>query len=201
MSTREEPTGRQALAAQLGKLLAELRGPEKSQKAVVDEANRRRRTAAGRPKDEPWPRRKGGEDLSPKTLNDWLPKQPGSKEPSVPRSFEALWSVVEVMLRWTGQLRDKTSENQLHRYWRELYAEAQRGTSLDEEVRGYLEAARKAAEQHPYLDILGQIDPPSLAKVHVRQRSRPAVDDADAEPGNGRRSPADSQDQVGTPHG
>ncbi|MET9878563.1 hypothetical protein ABZZ36_28600 [Actinacidiphila glaucinigra] len=175
MSTTEEPPGRQALAPQLELLQDELRNvrPRKSQKAAVEEANRRRRAAAGRPKDVPWPRDKGGVDLSPTTVNEWFPKLRGSKEPRVPHDFQDLWSVVAVMLEWTGQLTDKPSAGRLRHYWDKLHADAQRGTSLDEEVRGYLEAARKVAEEHPYPGLLGQ--PPSLTEVYVRQRSRTAT--------------------------
>ncbi|MCX5318070.1 NACHT domain-containing NTPase [Streptomyces sp. NBC_00154] len=176
----EEPAGRQALAAQLGQLhaeLRELRQPERTQKAAVEEANRRRRTAAGRPKDVPWPRKESGADLSPQTVNDWFPKQRGSKEPSVPQDFDDLWSMVAVMLEWTGQLRDKPSVGRLRHHWYKLHEDAQRGTSLDEEVRGYLEAVWKAAQQHPYPGIPGQIGPPSLPEVYVRQRSRPVARD------------------------
>ncbi|MDX2935575.1 HEAT repeat domain-containing protein [Streptomyces ipomoeae] len=59
---------------------------------------------------------------------------------------------------------------------------AHRGTSMDEEVRGYLAAARKAAEKHPYLSIP---EPPSLDTVYVRQHSRPAARDGHTVPGDG----------------
>jgi hypothetical protein len=54
------------------------------------------------------------------------------------------------------------------------------GQSLDAQVRGYLEAAGKAAEQHPYPGVPGQAEPPPLAQVYVRQRSRPAARDSRA---------------------
>ncbi|MFJ3824982.1 NACHT domain-containing protein, partial [Streptomyces nodosus] len=103
----------------------------------------------------------------------------------MPQDFEDLWFVVAVMLEWTGQLTDPRSAGRLRHRWGELHGDAQRGTSLDEEVRGYLEAAWKAAEQHPYPGIPGQIGPPSLAEVYVRQRSRPAAWDGHAAPRDG----------------
>ncbi|MEV5877437.1 trypsin-like peptidase domain-containing protein [Streptomyces sp. NPDC052101] len=38
-------------------------------------------------------------------------------------------------------------------------------------MRDYLQAARKAGEQHPYQNVLGPSAPPSLVKVFVHQRS------------------------------
>ncbi|MFE1855403.1 NACHT domain-containing protein [Streptomyces sp. NPDC059489] len=181
----EEPAGRQALAEQLGLLQAELRRRGKTRKAAVEEANSRRRAAAGRPKDVPWPRREGGADLSFQAVNDWFPKQKGSKETSVPQDFEDLWSVVGVMLEWTGPLRDRPSADRLRHRWNKLHEDTQRGAALDEAVRGYLEAARKAAEQHPYPGLPGQMGPPSLAEVYVRQRSRPTARDEHAPPRDG----------------
>ncbi|MEU5327377.1 NACHT domain-containing protein [Streptomyces parvus] len=177
MSATREPSGRQALAERLGRLHGELRQQGKTQKDAVEEANRRLRTADGRPQDVRSPRRTGGVDLSVTAVNDWFPKQKGAKEPSVPRDFEDLWAVVAVMLKWTGQLGNKSSEIGFRRSWSELFKAAQQATGLDEEVRGYLEAAWKAAEQHPYPGVPGQVSPPSLAAVYVRQRSRLAAQD------------------------
>ncbi|MFC6135637.1 NACHT domain-containing protein [Streptomyces spororaveus] len=168
-------SGRGALAEELGWLQAELRRKGKTQKAAVEEANRRRRAAAGRSQDAPWPRKEGGLDLPVQTVNDWFPKQKGSKEPRMPQDFADLWSVVAVMLEWTGQLPDKPSAGRQRHHWNELHTDAQRGTSLDEQVRGYLQAGRKAAEQHPHPGIPGRTAPPSLAHVYVRQHSRPAA--------------------------
>ncbi|MFE2424849.1 hypothetical protein [Streptomyces hokutonensis] len=173
-ATAEPASGREALAAQLGLLQAELRERGTTQKGAVEEANRRRRRAADRPGDVPWPRKDGGVDLSLQAVNDWFPKQKGSKEPSVPQDFEDLWSVVAVMLDWTGQLTDSRAAARLRGDWKELHAEARRGNGLDEGVRAYLEAARKAAEQHPYPGIPGRTAPPSLTEVYVRQRTSPA---------------------------
>ncbi|MEU0807478.1 hypothetical protein [Streptomyces sp. NPDC005970] len=185
MSGAEEPvSGRAALAAQLGLLQAGLRQRGKTQKAAVEEANRRRRRAAGRPEDLAWPRKDGGVDLSLQAVNDWFPKQKGSKEPSAPADFEDLWSLVAVMLEWTRQLTDKRSRGRLRYDWNKLYEDAQRGTGLDEEVRAYLEAVRKVAEQHPHPGIPGWTAP-SLAEVYVRQRSTPLTRDrGDASRGN-----------------
>ncbi|WP_330481372.1 NACHT domain-containing protein [Streptomyces sp. NBC_00724] len=177
MSGAEEPvSGRAALAAQLALLQTGLRQRGQTQKAAVEEANRRRRRAAGRPQDLPWPRKDGGVDLSLQAVNDWFPKQKGSKEPSVPADFEDLWSLAAVMLEWTRQLTDKRSGSRLRYDWNKLYEDAQRGTGLDEEVRAYLEAVRKAAEQHPHPGIPGRAAPP-LAEVYVRQRSTPLARD------------------------
>lgn len=177
VSGAEEPvSGRAALAAQLGLLQSGLRQRGKTQKAAVEEANRRRRRAAGGREDVPWPRKDGGVDLSLQAVNDWFPKEKGTKEPSVPADFEDLWSLVAVMLEWTGQLTDKRSGGKLRYDWNELYEQAQRGTGLDEEVRAYLEAVRKAAEQHPHPGIPGQTAPP-LAEVYIRQRSTPVAGD------------------------
>jgi hypothetical protein len=41
-----------------------------------------------------------------------------------------------------------------------------------------LRPARKAAEHHPYPGVPGRMNPPSLAEVYVRQRSRPAARDS-----------------------
>ncbi len=167
-------SARRALAVRLERLQTELRWQAKTQKAAVAEANRRRRIAAGRSGEAPWPRREGGVDLSPQAVNDWFPKRKGSKETSVPQDFEDLWSVVAVMLEWTGQITDRASADRFRRDWNTVHKEAQRGTRLDEQVRGYLEAARKAAEQHPHPGLPGEI-PPSLAKVYVRQLSTPVA--------------------------
>ncbi|MFZ4178947.1 NACHT domain-containing protein, partial [Streptomyces griseoincarnatus] len=168
-ATGENAPGRATLAAQLGELQAELRRRRRTQKAAVEEANRRRRKAAGHSADEPWPRGEGGLDLSVQTVNDWFPKQNGSNEPSLPRDFEDLWAVVAVILEWTGQLT-KQSEDIHRRRWKALHADAWRGTSLGEDVRAYLEAARESAGKHPY-PAIGLQDPPALAGIYVRQRS------------------------------
>lgn len=183
MSARKEHAGRQALAQQLGQLGQALRKKRKTQKAAVEEVNRRRRKAAGRPEDVPcpWPYKEGG-DLRSSTVNDWFPKEKGSKEPSVPQYFEELWSVVAVMLEWTHGKDKRYVEGRFRPAWVELYEDARRATGMDEEVRGYLEAARKAAEKHPYPDIP---EPPSLAEVYVRQRSHAAARDGHAVPGDG----------------
>ncbi|MFF0706436.1 NACHT domain-containing protein [Streptomyces tendae] len=181
-ATGEHAPGRATLTAQLGELQAELRRRRRTQKAAVEEANRRRRKAAGRPEDEPWLRVKGGLDLSVQTVNDWFPKRNGSNEPSLPRDFEDLWAVVAVILEWTGQL-PKQSEDIHHRRWKALHADAWRGTSLGEDVRAYLEAARESAGKHPYPE-LGLQDPPALAGVYVRRRSsRQAPGELDASRG------------------
>ncbi|MER5587345.1 NACHT domain-containing protein [Streptomyces asoensis] len=158
---------------QLKKLQTELRRRGRTQKAAVEEANRRRRKAAGRPEGKPWPRGEGGLDLSPQTVNDWFPKQNGSNEPSLARDFEDLWAVVAVILEWTGQLT-RQSEDIHRRSWKALHEDAWSGTSLDEDVRAYLEAARESAGKHPYPEI-GPQDPPALACVYVRQRSSRAA--------------------------
>jgi hypothetical protein len=142
----------------------------------VEEANRRRRRAAGRPEGLAWPRKDGGVDLSLQAVNDWFPKQTGSKEPSVPADFEDLWSLVAVMLAWTGQLTDKRSGGRLRYDWNKLYEDAQSRTGLDEEVRAYLEAVRRSADRHPHPGIPGWAAPP-LAEVYVRQRSAPLAQD------------------------
>lgn len=59
---------------------------------------------------------------------------------------------------------------------------ARRRISVDKEVRGYLAAARKAGEKHPYLSIP---EPPSLDTVYVRQQSRPAARDGHTGSGDG----------------
>ncbi|WP_210910333.1 NACHT domain-containing NTPase, partial [Streptomyces sp. RK31] len=187
-ATGEHTPGRATLAAQLGDLQAELRRRRRTQKAAVEEANRRRRKAAGRPEDEPWPRAEGGLDLSVQTVNDWFPKQNGSNEPSLPRDFEDLWAVVAVILEWTGQL-PKQSEDIHRRRWKALHADAWRGTSLGEDVRAYLEAARESAGKHPY-PAIGLQDPPPLTDVYVHQRSSPAARDGhDASCGDAPASP------------
>jgi hypothetical protein len=168
----ESVSARAALLAQLGLLQARVRQQGKTQKAAVQEANRRRRRAAGRPEDLAWPRKDGGVDLSLQAVNDWFPKRTSSKEPSVPVDFEDLWSVVAVMLEWSRQLTDKRSGDRLRHDWNRLYRDAQRGTVLDAGVRAYLEAARKAAEQHPHPGLSGWATP-RLADVYVRQRSTP----------------------------
>lgn len=182
MSAREEHAGRQALALELGQLGKALAKLGKNQKAAIEEANKRLRMAAGRRADVSWPRSLGGKDLPPQTVNGWFPKQEGTKGPSVPQDFEDLWSVVAVMLEWTTKKDKRYVEGRYRPRWKELYEDAHRGTSMDEEVRGYLAAARKAAEKHPYPNIP---EPPSLAAVYVRQRSRPAAWDGHAVPCDG----------------
>ncbi|MEV0839251.1 NACHT domain-containing protein [Actinocatenispora sera] len=166
MSGTEEPvSGREALAAELGQLLGELGQQRKTQKAAVEEANRRRGQEHSRA-------------LSLQTVNGWFPKQRGSKEPSVPADFEDLWSVVGVMLEWTKRPIEHHAMGEHRRHWKRLHEAARRPSVLDEQVRAYLEAACKAAEQHPYPGFPGPADPPSLEEVYVRQRSRPAVRDS-----------------------
>jgi hypothetical protein len=164
------------MAAHLGLLQAHLRERGRTQKAAVEEANRRRRRAAGRPEDLAWPRKMGGMDLSLQAVNDWFPKQKGSREPSVPADFEDLWSVVAVMLEWTGQFSGKRYGGRLRYDWNRLYEDARRWTGLDEDLRAYLEAVRKAAGQHPHPGIPVWEAPP-LAEVYVRQRSTPRARD------------------------
>ncbi|MEU8598979.1 NACHT domain-containing protein [Streptomyces globisporus] len=178
MSATREPAGRQALAAKLGELQGELSAlgaREKSQKAAVEEANRRRRRVAGRAEDEPWPRGESGADLSLQAVNGWFPKRKGSKNLSVPQDFEDLWAVVVVMLEWTGRIRKGRSAERLRHAWKQLHADAQRPISLDPEVHGYLEAARRAAEQHPYPGLSSRNTTPSLTEVYVRQLGRREV--------------------------
>ncbi|MFJ9455229.1 HEAT repeat domain-containing protein [Kitasatospora sp. NPDC101447] len=175
MSARTEHAGRRALAQELGRLgeaLRDLRARGKNQKTAVAEANRRLRAAAGPG---------GGRDLPVTTVNEWFPKPGGSREPTVPKDLADLWAVVAVMLEWTTGRSERHVQREFPR-WKELYADARRGTGMDEEVRGYLAAARKAAEKHPYQDFA---EPPSLVDVYVRQRSRPAVRDGRAGPGDG----------------
>lgn len=169
--TAEPASGRDALAVELRALQDNLRQQGGTQKAAVEEANRRRRQAVGRPPDVPSPRKDGGVDLSLQAVNDWFPKQQDSKKPSTPPDFKDLWDVVAVMLEWTGQLTSRTA-SQLCRDWKKLHTKARRRNGLGKEVRGYLAAARKAAEQHPHPGSTGRTDPPSLAQVYVRQRSR-----------------------------
>lgn len=181
MIEAEEPvSGKAALAAALGALQDKLRARGRTQKAAVDEANRRRRKAAGRREEVPWPRKDGGEDLSVQAVNDWFPKRDGSKEPSVPRDFADLWSVVAVLLDWTGLPDRRPAAGEAGR-WKDLHERARRPIGLDEEVRAYLEAARKAAEQHPHQGFPGGAVPPSLSEVYVRQvNSRTARNGQDA---------------------
>lgn len=160
------------LAGRLDLLNAAVRRAGRTQKAAVDEANRRSRTAAGRSPEVAWPRAQGGADLSPTTVNDWFPKKSNPDPPSVPAAFEDLWAVVEVMLDWTGQLTDRRSAEALRRQWSRLHEGARLGANLDAQVLGYLAAARTAVEQHPYPGLAGQ-ETPSLAELYVRQRSRP----------------------------
>ncbi|MFJ4648680.1 HEAT repeat domain-containing protein [Streptomyces bobili] len=179
---RKEHAGRQALARQLGQLGEALDGERQTQKAAVEEANSRRREAAGRSVDVPWPRSEGGADLPLQTVNGWFPKRERSKEPSLPQDFDDMWSVVAVMLEWATQKDSRYVEGRLRPGWKKLYEDAHRGTTMDEEVRGYLVAARKAAEKHPYPNLS---EPPSLAEVYVHQRSRAAARDGHAVPGEG----------------
>lgn len=175
--TGAQPTsGRDALAARLGQLQVELRRLGRTQTAAVEEANRRRREAAGQPEHAPWPRGEGGTDLSVQTVNGWFPKRSGA-EPAVPGDFEDLWAVIVVMLEWAGQFAGRRQEAELRRDWKALHADAQRGHDLDARVRGYLEAARRFAGQHPYPGVAGRAEPPALAEVYVRQRSRPSGGD------------------------
>ncbi|GGM06328.1 histidine kinase [Streptomyces fumigatiscleroticus] len=145
----------------------------------------------------PWPRREGGVDLSVQAVNDWFPKQRGSKESSVPQDFQDLWSVVAVMLEWTGRLTETRFAGRLRRDWYRLHQDAQRRTGLDEEVHAYLEAARKAAEQHPYPGVADRSGPPSLAEVYVRQRSSPAARNGnDAARGDGAAAAAEPAEVI-----
>lgn len=41
------------------------------------------------------------------------------------------------------------------------------------QLKAYLEAAKKAARQHPYPGVPGASSPPALADVYVRQQARP----------------------------
>jgi hypothetical protein len=184
MSATADPAfGPSDLGDQLAQLQAKLIALRKTQKAVVQEANRRRRRAAGHPEDVPSPRKKGGVDLSLQAVNGWFPKQKSSKDPSVPQDFYDLWDVVVVMLEWTGQLTDRRYESRLCRHWKTLYTDSQQ---VAPEVLAYLEAARRAAEQHPYPGLPSPLGPPPLTEVYVRQRSSPAARDKhNASGGNG----------------
>lgn len=184
VSARNEHAGRQALAQKLGQLGKALHAKRKTEKALIEEVNRRRRKAAGLPEAKPClrPYKEGG-DLRSSTVNGWFPKQKtGSKEPTVPQHFEELWSVVGVMLEWISGKDKRYVERTFRPTWAQLHEDAQRWTGMDEEVRRYLEAARKSADDHPYLDLP---EPPSLTKVYVRQSSHPAARDGHAVPGDG----------------
>lgn len=184
MHARKEHAGRQALAQRLGELREGLQEKRQTDKAVIEEVNRRRRKAAGLREDEPCrrPYKEGG-DLGSSTVNGWFPKQKaGSKEPTVPQHFDELWSVVVVMLELISGRDTRYVEGRYRLGWAQLHEDAQRWIGMDEEVRGYLEAARKAAEEHPYPEIP---EPPSLTEVYVRQRSHPADRDGRAVPGDG----------------
>ncbi|MEU4298513.1 NACHT domain-containing protein [Kitasatospora aureofaciens] len=162
----DELTGPEALAEQLNLLQAKLLERGKDQKAVVVEANIRRHKVERGP-------------LSTSRVNGWFPRQRGSssKKLSVPNDVDDLWEVVEVMLDWTGQLTRPSERSRLRAHWANLCREAQRKTGLDDDVLGYLEAARKFAEQQdPYL---GRTSLPSLAHVYVDQgiRPMPALDE------------------------
>ncbi|HEY9326930.1 MAG TPA: NACHT domain-containing protein [Streptomyces sp.] len=114
--------------------------------------------------------------------------------------FIFLWALVQVLQEWSGTTlagtlvgpyhgpeagRWRATEELWKTRWEQAKATPPRRTGLDEEVHGYLDAALKAAEQHPYPGIPGKIDPPSLAEVYVRQRSRPVLREAHAEPHDG----------------
>ncbi|WP_139275351.1 NACHT domain-containing protein [Mangrovactinospora gilvigrisea] len=168
------------LTQQLGLLNEEFQRRNGKQNAAVEEANRRRRAAAGRPVHQPWPRSGGGSDLSLQTVNGWLPKKRSSAEPSVPSDFEDLWAVIAVMLEATGTPPDARQR----RHWKRLHQDARLPEAgLDDEVRGYLDAARKSAEQHPYSGLAGRAGPPPLADVYVHQQNQAADrDEVPAEP-------------------
>ncbi|MCX5409744.1 HEAT repeat domain-containing protein [Streptomyces sp. NBC_00335] len=100
----------------------------------------------------------------------------------MPQHFDELWSVVVVMLELISGRDTRYVEGRYRLGWAQLHEDAQRWIGMDEEVRGYLEAARKAAEEHPYPEIP---EPPSLTEVYVRQRSHPADRDGRAVPGDG----------------
>ncbi|WP_330480077.1 NACHT domain-containing protein [Streptomyces sp. NBC_00724] len=51
------------------------------------------------------------------------------------------------------------------------------------QLKAYLEAAKKAARQHPYPGVPGASSPPALADVYVRQQARPPVADDQDSPG------------------
>lgn len=184
MSARQEHEGRLVLAQRLGDLREALREKRTTERTVIEKVNRRRRKAAGLLETEPClrPYKEGG-DLGSSTVNGWFPKQKtGSKEPTVPQHFDELWSVVVVMLEVISGRDTRYVEGRFRRTWAQLHEDAQRWTGMDEEVRGYLEAARKAAETHPDQDIP---EPPSLTEVYVRQRSHPTARDGQAPPGDG----------------
>lgn len=175
MSETAEPVSeRAALAVGLRRLrnaLSQQENLSRQQRELPDvlkEANKRRRG-------------KGVKALSRTAVYDWFPRRrTGSEEPpSVPRDFEDLWAVVAVMLYRTGELTGGR-EAGLRLSWKNLYEEALHGTSVDEEVRAYLEAAGRFADHHPYPGVSGRAVPPYLSRVYVRQRSSLA---AEGEPG------------------
>jgi hypothetical protein len=111
------------------------------------------------------------------TLSGWLA---GETVPADASAFAVLVTWLEIRAgRWPGHQALDVREWKALRAaaWRERQASRRPGPDqgLDEQVRGYLEAARKAAEQHPYPGAPGHADPPSLAEVYVRQCSRPAA--------------------------
>ncbi|MFF1548068.1 HEAT repeat domain-containing protein [Streptomyces sp. NPDC058291] len=167
MSAGIEHAGRQALARELRRLDEALDELGKTQTAAIAEANKRR---------------KSHKPQFMSTVNGWFPKKEGKRKPSVPPDFEDLWSVVAVILEWTTGKDKQYLEGTERPRWKELHEDARRGTIMDEEVRGYLAAARKAADKHPYPDDSA---PSSLSTVYVHQRSRPAARDGHAAPGDG----------------
>lgn len=105
------------------------------------------------------------------TLSGWLA---GRTVPSDKRAFRVLVTWLEF------RARDRPGHQACGAgSWEALriaaWHERQAGREgLDAQVRGYLEAARNAAEQHPHLGLPGRADPPALSKVYIRQRSSAA---------------------------
>ena len=123
--------------------------------------------------------------LSATRVGDWFSMGTPASD------FTPLWTLVEVLLEWSGQPRAEALTGlararsagrwaSTRQAWETRWEQARGGarptrpgTTLDPVILGYLRAARNASVQHPYPDALDDTPPPSLAAVHVRQRALP----------------------------
>ncbi|MFD4460085.1 NACHT domain-containing protein [Nocardia sp. NPDC058480] len=157
-------SAREELAKKLGDLQVRL---PRQQKDVIDKANERRANS-------------GKDRLNLTTVNNWFPKSNG-KAPSIPNDFEDLWAVVHEMLARTAptpaSFEQRLAATKLA--WRQLHDRAKRPIGLDESARGFLRAALKFAQVHPYPHLPVSVYSPTVSQVYVRQTSTRAADKQD----------------------
>ncbi|WP_427164272.1 NACHT domain-containing protein [Streptomyces sp. C1-1] len=159
---------RETLRTELRKLeTGALRGRDRTD--AIAEANRRLRQA-------------GLRQLSPTTVGGWFEKGTPAKD------FTTLWTLVEVLLEWSGRPRPDTltgpdraeamgrwtSTKELWKSrWEQARGSRPAGAAPNRlpAIGGYLAAIRRTAKSHPYPDAWDGTHLPGLTDVYVRQKA------------------------------